>query len=302
MKNEQYNNFSYDNLKQLEIIIVNFNSSVWIEKTLSSLYKYYIPYSKYNIIVTVVDNASTDNSVGFIEKNYPKINLIKSSKNLGFSAGNNLALRKSTADYIMLLNSDTELTEKSKNIDTLIDMLEENNKIGIITPKLLLTNDKIDMACHRGDPSLLDCFFYFFGFEKFFSKIKLFTRYHLLHKDLNTIHEVEAVTGACIITNLKYLQETKFFDERFFMYSEDMDLCRKYREKGYKIIYNPVVEIIHHKYKSSLQSRDTAHRKNMKKHFYDSLLIYYDKWYKESFCYRFLRPFLILFVKLATLK
>lgn len=288
--------------KQLEIIIVNYNSLAWIEKTLSSLYKYYIPYSKYNIIVTIVDNASTDNSVEFIEKNYPKINLIKSSKNLGFSAGNNLALRKSTADYIMLLNSDTELTEKSKNMDNLIDLLKEDNKIGIITPKLLLTNDKIDMACHRGEPSLLDCFFYFFGFEKIFSKIKFFTHYHLLHKDLNTIHEVDAVTGACVITKLKCLQEIAFFDERFFMYSEDMDLCKKYRNKDYKIIYNPTVEIIHHKYKSSLQSKNIAHRKDMKKNFYNSLLIYYDKWYEKSFCYKVLRPFLSLFVKLAILK
>ena len=90
--------FFYSNKKTIEIIIVNYNSLIWIEKTLSSLYKYYIPYSKYNIIVTVVDNASTDDSVEMIEKKYPQITLIKSSKNLGFSAGNNLALKKSTAD------------------------------------------------------------------------------------------------------------------------------------------------------------------------------------------------------------
>ena len=290
--------FTNNNLKLFEIIIVNYNSLNWIYKTLTSLYKYYIPYSKYNVIVTVVDNASTDNSVEFIEKNYPKINLIKSSKNLGFSAGNNLALKKSTADYIMLLNSDTELTEKSRDIDTLIDMVEE--KIGIITPKLLLANGKIDMACHRGEPSLIDCFFYFFGFEKMFPKIKFFTKYHLLYKDLNTIHEVDAVTGACIITKLKYLQEVDFFDERYFMYSEDMDLCRKYREKGYKIIYNSNVEIIHHKYKSGLENKEI--KKNTKKYFYDSLLLYYDKWYERKFYYKFLKPFLSLFVKFVTLK
>lgn len=283
-------------MKKLEIIIVNYNSSVWMEKTLSSLYKYYIPYSQYNVIVTVVDNASTDNSVEIIEEKYPEINLIKSSKNLGFSAGNNLALRKSTADYIMLLNSDTELTEKSKDIDNLINIIKEDNKIGIITPKVLLTNGEIDMACHRGEPSLLDCFFYFFGFEKFFPKIKFFTHYHLLHKNLNTTHEVDAVTGACVITKLKYLQEIDFFDERYFMYSDDMDLCRKYREQEYKIIYNPTVEIIHHKYKSSMESNNKKHRKNMRKYFYNSLLLYYDKWYGKNFCYKILRPFIKLYV------
>ena len=139
--------------KIFEIIIVNYNSYYWLKKTLNSLYTHYIPFSKYSVIVTVVDNASSDNSVEMLEKEFPYINLVKSSKNLGFSAGNNLALRKSTADYIMLLNSDTELTEKSKNLDILIDMLEEDKKLGMVTPKLLLTDGKMDMACHRGEPS-----------------------------------------------------------------------------------------------------------------------------------------------------
>jgi hypothetical protein len=133
-----------------------------------------------------------------------------------------------------------------------------------------------------------------------FPKIKIFTHYHLLHKDLSSIHEIDAVTGACVITKLKYLQEIDFFDERYFMYSEDMDLCRKYREKGYKIIYNPNVEIIHHKYKSGLENKEI--KKNTKKYFYDSLLLYYDKWHKEKVYYKILKPLLILFVKLAQLK
>ncbi len=287
--------------KNFEIIIVNYNSLYWLKKTLNSLYKYYVPFSKYNVVITVVDNASSDNSVEILEKEYPKINLLKSSKNLGFSAGNNLALRKSTADYIMLLNSDTELTEKSKNIDILIDMLEKDSQLGMVTPKLLLTNGKTDMACHRGEPSLIDCFLYFAGFEKLFPNIKIFTQYHLLHEDLNTIHEVDAITGACMITKLKYLKESDFFDERFFMYSEDMDLCRKYRENGYKIIYNPAIEIIHHKYKSGLQSKNKKTNKNIKKHFYNSFLLYYDKWYKNKIYYKILRPTIVILIKVMTL-
>lgn len=285
----------------IEIIIVNYNSSFWLKKTLDSLYKYYIPFSKYNAIITVVDNASSDKSVEILERDYPEINLLKSNKNLGFSAGNNFALRKSTADYIMLLNSDTELTEKSKNMDLLVDVLEENKQVGMITPKLLLTDGKMDMACHRGEPSLTDCFLYFAGFEKLFPKIKFFTQYHLLHKDLNTVHEVDSITGACIITKLQYLKDVDFFDEIFFMYSEDIDLCRKYREKEFKIIYNPAVEIIHHKYKSGLQSKNKNTNKNIKKHFYNSFLLYYDKWYKNKIYYKIVRPVIAIFVKIITL-
>lgn len=284
--------------KIFEIIIVNYNSILWLQKTLDSLYKFFVPYTKYQIIITVVDNASSDNSIEILEKSYKDINLIKSEKNLGFSAGNNLALRKSTADYIMLLNSDTELTEKSKNLDTLIDILETDNEIGMITPKLVLSDRQIDKACHRGEPSLLDCALYFAGFEKLFPKTKFFTQYHLLDKDLSTIHQVDAVTGACMITKLEYLKKVDFFDERFFMYSEDMDLCRKIREMGLKIIYNPTVEIIHHKYKSGLKSSDKKLKKIISNHFYNSFLLYYDKWYKNLWYYKILRPFISLFIKI----
>jgi len=289
-------------MKTLEIIIVSYNSLFWLRKTLDSLDRFYLPYSKYNIIITVVDNASTDDTVNVLETEYRKINLIKSNTNLGFSAGNNLALKKSNADYIMLLNSDMELTEKSKNIDSTIEYLESDRNIGMITPKLLLSNGKLDPACHRGEPSLLDVFFYFSGFEKLFPKIKFFTKYHMLYKDFSTMHEVDAVTGACMLMKNDILEKIGYFDERFFMYSEDMDLCRRFRLAGYKIIYYPDVEIIHHKYKSGLSSSNSQTKKNISNHFYDSFLLYYDKYYKNKWYYKIARFFVLIFVYIKTKK
>lgn len=289
-------------MKTLEIIIVSYNSLIWLKKTLNSLSKFYLPYSKYNIIVTVVDNASTDGTVSFLETEYRKINLIKSKTNLGFSAGNNLALKKSNADYTMLLNSDMEFTEKSKNIDRLIEYLESDHNIGMITPKLLLSNGKLDPACHRGEPSLADVFFYFAGFEKLFSKVKFFTKYHMLYKDFSTIHEVDAITGACMIMKIETLKKIGYFDERFFMYSEDMDLCRRFREQKYKIIFYPNIEIIHHKYKSGLLSTNKDTSKNISNHFYNSFLLYYDKYYNSKWYYKITRPFIYTFVYLKTKK
>lgn len=289
-------------MKTLEIIIVSYNSFEWLKKTLNSLKRFYLPYSKYNIIITVVDNASADNTVDFLETEYPQINLIKAGTNLGFSKGNNLALKESKADYIMLLNSDMELTEKSKMIDSLIRHLEDNPETGIITPKLMLGNGQIDPACHRGEPSLLDVFFYFSGFEKLFQKIKFFTKYHMLYKDFSTMHEVDAVTGACMLMKNDILKKIGYFDERFFMYSEDMDLCRRFRLAGYKIIYYPDVEIIHHKYKSGLSSSNSQTKKNISNHFYDSFLLYYDKYYKNAWYYKIARFFVLIFVYIKTKK
>ncbi|GAB1402678.1 glycosyltransferase family 2 protein [Elusimicrobiota bacterium] len=289
-------------MKTLEIIIVSYNSLFWLRKTLDSLDRFYLPYSKYNIIITVVDNASTDDTVNVLETEYRKINLIKSNTNLGFSAGNNLALKKSNADYIMLLNSDMELTEKSKNIDSTIEYLESDRNIGMITPKLLLSNGKLDPACHRGEPSPADAFFYFAGFEKLFPKIKFFTKYHMLYKDFSTIHEVDAVTGACMVIKNSVLKKIGFFDERFFMYSEDMDLCRRFREKGYKIIFYPETEIIHHKYKSGLSSADINTKKKISNHFYNSFLLYYDKYYNNKWYYKITKYLISAFIYFKTKK
>lgn len=289
-------------MKTLEIIIVSYNSLFWLRKTLDSLNRFYLPYSKYNIMITVVDNASADDTVNFLETEYRKINLIKSETNIGFSAGNNLALKKSNADYIMLLNSDMELTEKSKKIDNLIEYMESDRNIGMITPKLLLSNGKLDPACHRGEPSFLDVFFYFSGFEKLFPKIKFFTKYHMLYKDFSTVHEIDAVTGACMIMKNNVLKKVGYFDERFFMYSEDMDLCRRFRMSGYKIIYYPDVELIHHKYKSGLSSLNSQTKKNISNHFYNSFLLYYDKYYKNIWYYKIARFFVLTFVYIKTKK
>lgn len=288
-------------MKTLEIIIVSYNSLNWLKKTLDSLNSFYLPYSKYNNIITVVDNASSDGTVYMLQRNYPKVNLIKSQNNVGFSAGNNLALKQSKADFIMLLNSDTEFNEKS-NIDELLKYLENDETIGIITPKLILSNGEMDKACHRGEPGLLDSLFYFAGLERIFPKIKFFTKYHLLHKNLNQIHEVDAVSGACMIMRNTTLKKIGYFDERFFMYSEDMDLCRRFRQNGYKIIFYPGIEIIHHKYKSGMQSGDKQIKKKISNHFYKSFLLYYDKYYKTKWYYYPLRPAIIIFVYLNTLR
>lgn len=158
-------------MKTLEIVIVSYNSRFWLRKTLDSLKRFYIPFSKHNIKVTLVDNASSDGTADIIKNEYSYVNLIKSDKNTGFSAGNNLALKKSNADYIMLLNSDMELTEKSKNIDSIIEYLESDRNIGMITPKLLLSNGELDPACHRGEPSLTDAFFILRGLKNCFRKL-----------------------------------------------------------------------------------------------------------------------------------
>lgn len=266
----------------LEIIIVNYNAQFWLKKTLISLKRFYLDKSYHQVSVTVVDNASEDDSVTLIKRNFRWVKLIQAQENLGFAKANNLALKETQADYVMLLNSDVEFTEKS-NLDLLVDYLNKHPKVGVITPKAVFTNGQIDPASHRGEPTLWAAFTYFAKLEKLFPKTKLFGQYHQGYKNLDQTHEVDAVSGAAMMVRKQAMDEVGLLDERFFMYAEDLDWCFRFREKGWKVVFYPEVEVIHHKYKSGLKNTSQAIARKTRKHFYNTMLQYYDKHYAHKY-------------------
>ncbi len=266
----------------LEIVIVNYNAQFWLKKTLMSLKKFYLDKSYHQVNVTVVDNGSEDDSVTLIKRNFRWVRLIQAEKNLGFAKANNLALKETHADYVMLLNSDVEFTEKS-NLDLLIDYLNQHPKVAVITPKVVFTNGEIDPAAHRGEPTPWASLTYFSKLERLFPKSKLFGQYHQGYKNLSQVHAVDAVSGAAMIVRKKAMDQVGFLDERFFMYAEDLDWCFRFREKGWQIVFDPEVEVIHHKYKSGLKNTSQAIARKTRKHFYDTMLQYYDKHYADGY-------------------
>lgn len=268
--------------KDLSIIILNYNSQIWLEKLLFSLKSNYLSKTKYLIEVIVVDNASTDDSVSFI-KSLEWIRLIESNHNGGFAYGNNLAIKECQARYIMLLNSDTEFPEEGSNLDVLINYLDTHEKTGVISPKVELTNGNLDWACHRGEPTPWAGLTYFTGLEKLFPKFRIFAQYHQRYKNLNEIHSIDACTGAAMMVRTSAIIKTGLLDERFFMYAEDIDWCRSFREAGYQVIFHPEVKIFHHKYKSGMENASQTSQTMAKTWFYNTMLQYYDKHYKEKY-------------------
>ena len=285
-----------NNQADLEIIILNYNTSFWLKKTLSSMERYFLKITHYRVKVIVVDNASQDDSVEVAES-FIFVTLIKSSKNGGFAKGNNLALKKASGRYIMLLNSDTEFDEHS-NLDPLIAYLDKNKQVGALTPRLIMADGSVDLACHRGEPTIWASFSYFLKLDKIFNfKVPFFNGYHLLHLDLNTTHSIQAISGASFIIRGKVLKDVGLLDERFFMYAEDLDWCWRIRKTGQEIIYYPLVTIIHHKKKSGLESDNQVISKKINIYFYQTMLQYYDKHYL-SLIDRWWRFWLGLLVKL----
>lgn len=266
----------------LEIIIVNYNSQFWLKKTLSTLKEFYLNKTKRQVIVTVVDNASEDDSLKMLGREFRFVNLIKLKENFGFAVANNVALRETKAKYVMLLNSDVEFTQKS-NLDVLLKFLDEKPNVGIITPRVEFTNGEIDPACHRGEPTIWAAFSYMSGLENMFSSSKLFAGYHQTYKNFRGIHTIDACSGAAMIVRGDLLESVGILDERFFMYAEDLDWCRRFREAGYTVVYNPEVIVIHHKNKSGIKSSSQSIARKTRKHFYDTMLQYYDKHYLDAY-------------------
>jgi GT2 family glycosyltransferase len=267
---------------KLSLVILTYNCQFWLKKTLESLKEHYLDKSKYKIEVFVVDNHSSDETLALLKASFGWVTIIESNKNLGFSAGNNLALRIINSDYVMLLNSDLEFLPDS-NLDILIKHLDTNPKIGIITPRLEFTNHKIDPASHRGEPTLWASLTYFFKLEAIFPKNKLFGQYHQFYKDLSSVHTIDACSGAAMMVRVSAIKKVGLLDERFFMYAEDLDWCKRFRDHHYQIVYDPRIRIIHHKYKSGIKSSSKKIAFQTNKHFYDTMLQYYDKHYANNY-------------------
>lgn len=197
----------------------------------------------------VVDNASTDSSPQLVKEKFPWVKLILSSKNLGYSGGNNLGLSKAKGEYILFLNSDVEIVPNA-----LVEMkgfLENDQKVGAATPRVDLFTGGMDLDCHRGFPTPWASLTYFSGLESLFPKSKLFGRYHLGYLDLTKVHEIDAGFGTFMLIRREILNEVGNWDEKYFFYGEDLDFFYRVKKAGWKVMFYPKVLAFHHKGASS---------------------------------------------------
>lgn len=284
-------------MKYLTIIIVSYNTKNTTKKCLDRLANCLSKHPKVSSEIIVVDNASSDSSVTMltnyqkmiasdksVKKNNISFKLILNSDNLGFGQANNLAITTASGKYILFLNSDVFVD--ALNFEDLLYYMDKNPDVGGLTVKVVLPNKKVDLASHRGFPTLWRSFTYFSGLEKLFTKVpklsNVFGGYHLLHLGFDSIHEIDSPTAAFYLTRKKILDKMGGFDTAFFMYGEDLDLSYRIKEAGYKIIYYPLYSVLHLKYQSGLRRGLKKTERKTKQYFYDSMKIFYDKHYADK--------------------
>lgn len=202
--------------------------------------------------IIVVDNASNDNSKELITSEFKDVKWIQLKTNLGFGKACNIGAQSASGTFILLLNPDTVIAKDTLKVS--VDFMQKHTDAGLMGPKILNQDGSLQASCRRGFVTPLVAFYYFTGISKLFPRSKHFARYHLTYMDSEKSAQVDAVSGSFMFIRRSLFKELEGFDERFFMYGEDLDLCWRVREKGYSVYYHPLTQIIHRKGQSSSKS------------------------------------------------
>jgi len=258
---------------KLSIIIVNYNTKKLLADCINSIEKS-VQKLKYEIVV--VDNNSTDGSVELLKSQFPRVRLIVNNYNAGFAKANNQGQQMSTGEYILLLNSDTLVVGDA--IGTLVEFMDIHKEAAICGPRLLNHDMTLQLPCRRGFPRLINSISHFSRLSKVFPKSRVLASYLMTYMDSSIDHEVDAVSGACLLTRRDVLGTIGgLLDEAFFMHFEDIDLCYRAKKRGYTVYYVHASEVVHLKGQSSKLRSEGVTR-----NFFDSAFIYFKKNYKEE--------------------
>ncbi len=221
-------------MSQVAIVILNWNGEKFLRKFLPTL----IENTNSDLArICIIDNCSTDTSVQFLNDNFPQIELIKLDKNYGFAGGYNRGLAKINAEYFMLLNSDVEVEKHW--IEPLVELMNSNSKIGICGPKLLDYNNRNKFEYAGAAGGYIDKYGYPFCRGRVFDSLETDNSQH------NTTENCLWISGAALFIRSKLFFEVGGLDDDFFAHQEEIDLCWRVQNYGYKVVCEPKSAIYH---------------------------------------------------------
>jgi GT2 family glycosyltransferase len=200
--------------------------------------------------VVVVDNASSDGSAAMLQSDYRWVRTIQNSDNLGFTRANNQGLANSQGRYLLFLNPDTEVAPDA--LGRMLDYAEVHARVGVVGPQLRYGDGSVQSS-RRRFPTLATFFLESTVVQRWRPRSRVLARYYMLDRPDDAISQVDWVVGACMLVRRAVLGQIGGFDEGFFMYSEELDLCRRAVDAGWHVVYLPSAVVTHHEGKSSEQ-------------------------------------------------
>ncbi|HEX7510460.1 MAG TPA: glycosyltransferase [Chitinivibrionales bacterium] len=252
----------------ISIVIVHFKVPDFLQRALRSLRQAQL-YDRSEVIV--VDNASQDGSKELILGEFSEVQWIGLKSNIGFGKACNVGAQCARGAYILFLNPDTLISKNT--LTESVRFLKEHGDAGLMGPKILNSDGTLQVSCRRSFPTPSVAFYRLSGLSKLFPSSQRFGRYNLSFLDPDTVSEVDAVSGSFMFMPLTLFQGIGGFDETFFMYGEDLDLCYRVKQQGCTVWYNPHTQIVHFKGRSS--AKMSLHSK---KAFYEAMLIFSRKY------------------------
>jgi len=257
----------------ISIVIVSYNVADYLDRCLESVGR----ETRRRHEIIVVDNGSNDHSLHVIKEKYPQVVVIENQQNRGFAAANNQGFLKASGRYVFMLNPDTLIQEGA--VDKLADFMDRNPDVGISGPRNLNPDGTLQMNCHHF-PTLAGAFWEYLQLKRFFPESRCFGREHMTYWNYDDIREVNWITGSSLMMRKDVLKEMGGLDERFFMYSEECDLCYRAKQAGRPTFFFPEASIIHFGGQSALSQKEFDLQGRMiLKHLFQSRFYFFKKHY-----------------------
>ncbi len=242
----------------LSVVIVNWNVKDLLRDCLNSVLESLRSDKGQQLScqIVVVDNASDDGSVGMLGEEFPQVHLIANEENLGFTRGNNQGIAFSNGRHVLLLNPDTEILGDA--LAEMVFYMEAHHQVGALGPQLLDPDGQVQSS-RRRFPNLGTAYVESTFLQQWFPESDILKRYYVLNGSDDEAQSVDWVVGACLLMRREALKEVGLLDERFFMYSEELDWCYRAKKLGWEVVYLPTAQVIHYVGKSSEQVLPLRH-------------------------------------------
>src|SRR5687768_3420277 len=253
---------------RLTIVTVAHNTRTVVRGCLDAIRASDAPFP----LETILVDTGLDGTAAMVRAEYPEVTVLEAPENPGYSAANNLALRRASGSYVLLLNPDTLLPPDGAA--RAVARLDRDAGIGILGVKLVRGDGSLDRACRRSFPTPENALYHFLRLPKLFPRSARFGQYNLTHLDPDREHPVDAVAGSFMLIRRQVLEQIGLLDEVFWMYGEDLDLCWRARAAGWRTHYYPEVRVLHLKGESS-----KARSLKCTYEFFRAMHLFYEKHY-----------------------